>query len=164
MTGTAREKNSNLVLLLPSFNTWMSWRSIEGRKSLIICSACHIFLSSSLSCVNGTEYRFLLRKLDAFSSENYANFPPNPFFQCAWRGEPELVTACTVPGDFGSAADGLTIKIDKAGNFSQRSPRLISHFARNFPLLQVARQPASTTWKPRCVGTFVPKILALSRF
>ena len=52
----------------------------------------------------------------------------------------------------------------KAGNFSQWSPQLISHFARNFPLLQVSRRPASTTWKPRCVGTFVPKISALSRF
>ena len=34
MTGTARRKrNSNLVLPLPSFNTCMSWRSVEGRKS-----------------------------------------------------------------------------------------------------------------------------------
>ena len=38
--------------------------------------------------------------------------------------------------------------LDKAGNFSQRSPRLTSHLAINFPLLQVARRPASTTWKP----------------
>ena len=55
----------------------------------------------------------------------------------------------------------FTTKIDKAGSFSKRSPRLLSLCARNVPLLQVARPvarlPASTTWKPRCVGTFVPK-------
>ena len=76
------------------------------------------------------------------------------------------VVSCVVLGrsveGFGSAADG---------NFSQRSPRLISHFARTFPLLQFAagqlhRRGSQDVWAHLCrksrhsVDSNLGKILA----
>ena len=49
----------------------------------------------------------------------------------------------------------LTIKINKAGNFSQPSAWILLSFTRYLGFLRWAHQPASATWKPSSSWTFV---------